>query len=278
MTISETARYLGKSRTTIHMLLKGGRLPTTTIGRRRLIVKTELDKMLQGGGIPVAADENFAPAYAYLKKRERYYLSAATVIACDHVFDSLDYSNGDGSDVDLLWLDMALPAMFHDRYDVRFMRNFAVTLITVADRIATSPQKVYARTVAEQFALRHLIAEAESYAETCEDSRPLDYNDLEVDFFEGDFDINMMDDPVLTGLFEIPDSMYHISHWFDAFTEYTQFPYFANESLEDIERRQSEITGKAKKTAMAKTPMKAKAKKSVSPKKSMKAKARKKSS
>ena len=46
--IEETCRYINASRPTIYKLMGDGSLPSFHIGRRRLILREDLDKFLQG--------------------------------------------------------------------------------------------------------------------------------------------------------------------------------------------------------------------------------------
>ena len=53
--ISEVVKITGLGRTTVHKLIKDGRLQTTTVGRRRLVLASSLRKLL---GITEPDDES----------------------------------------------------------------------------------------------------------------------------------------------------------------------------------------------------------------------------
>ena len=61
MTIPECAEYLGIGRSTAYELARTGRLPVLKLGRRLLIPKTALERMLEGRQ-PEGGDSEDRPA------------------------------------------------------------------------------------------------------------------------------------------------------------------------------------------------------------------------
>ena len=58
LTVSEAARILGISRGLCYQMVRQGKLPTLTFGKRILVCRVALERMLEGGG--TIADQNGA--------------------------------------------------------------------------------------------------------------------------------------------------------------------------------------------------------------------------
>ena len=60
-TVTETAALLGISRTTAYECVRRGEIPSLTLGRRVVISRVAVDRMLHGDGTPADTHPDAAP-------------------------------------------------------------------------------------------------------------------------------------------------------------------------------------------------------------------------
>ena len=60
-TVTETAVLLGISRTSAYECVRRGEIPSLTLGRRVVIGRVAVDRMLHGGGTPADTHPDAAP-------------------------------------------------------------------------------------------------------------------------------------------------------------------------------------------------------------------------
>ena len=60
-TVTETAALLGISRTTAYECVRRGEIPSLTLGRRVVISRVAVHRMLHGGGTPADTHPDAAP-------------------------------------------------------------------------------------------------------------------------------------------------------------------------------------------------------------------------
>ena len=68
MSVNNAARYLGVGRTTLYRMINAGDLPTRKIGRRTLLLRADLDRLLAALPVVTHIEENVEAIVVALPK------------------------------------------------------------------------------------------------------------------------------------------------------------------------------------------------------------------
>jgi hypothetical protein len=131
---------------------------------------------------------------------EQQALSDACEVLIDHVFEDIMHVEKP-EDVADTWMSIYLPERYLYRYTPRFLRKFAVCLITVAWKLA-QPQHMPLSSLAEELAAWTIVQEAKRHLEDETDEKVEDAFDSFIDIYFEDLDLEYLYDDAFDGIDE----------------------------------------------------------------------------
>lgn len=164
-------------------------------------------------------------AYSHaLTSSEQQALQASCDILIDSIFDEVGNIK-DTKEVANTTLGIFLPNRYIHRYTPRFLRQFAVCVITVAWKLA-QPEHIPLSSLAEELAARVIIQHAKVVMETDEDMEYTEdaFETFEDEYFE-DLDFEFLYDDSYDGIDETAIAQYMgisslaLKDWFTPFSD-----------------------------------------------------------